>query len=55
MNILEKRRDLPFSRKSNRKKEESTVCFTHEQNIICRSRGGVSTNEKKEKFASNDK
>ena len=55
MNILEKRSDLPFSRKSNRKKEESTVCFTHEQNIICRSRGGVSANEKKEKFASNDK
>ena len=55
MNILEKRSDLPFSRKSNRKKEKSTVCFTHEQNIICRSRGGVSANEKKEKFASNDK
>ena len=55
MNILEKRSDLPFSRKSNRKKEESTACFTHEQNIICRSRGGVSANEKKEKFASNDK
>ena len=92
MNILGKRSDLPFSRKSNRKKEESTVSFTHVQNIICsqteldgfaheqtiicrqllnnclqqnldlaffhckfcRSRGGLSTNEKKEKFALND-
>ena len=35
MNILEKQRDLPFSRKSDRKKEKSTVSFTHEQNIIC--------------------
>ena len=35
MNILGKRSDLPFSRKSDRKKEESTVSFTHEQNIIC--------------------
>ena len=35
MNILEKRGDLPFSRKSDRKKEKSTVSFTHEQNIIC--------------------
>ena len=35
MNILGKRSDLPFSRKSNRKKEKSTVSFTHEQNIIC--------------------
>ena len=59
-----------FSRKSNRKKEKSTVSFTHKQNIICsqtlldgiaheqtiicRSRGGLSANEKKEKFASND-
>ena len=34
MNILGKRRDLPFSRKSDRK-EKSTVFFTHEQNIIC--------------------
>ena len=25
-----------FSRKSNRKKEKSTVSFTHVQNIICR-------------------
>ena len=70
MNILGKRSDLPFSRKSDRKKEKSTVSFTHEQNIICsqtlldgiaheqtiicRSRGGLSANEKKEKFASND-
>ena len=30
MNILEKRSDLPFSRK----KEKSTVSFTHVQNII---------------------
>ena len=35
MNILGKQRDLPFSRKSDRKKEKSTVSFTHEQNIIC--------------------
>ena len=26
----------------------------HEQTIICRSHGGLLTNEKKEKFASND-
>ena len=70
MNIPGKRSDLPFSRKSDRKKEKSTVSFTHEQNIICsqtqldgiaheqtiicRTRGGLSANEKKEKFASND-
>ena len=35
MNILGKRSDLPFSSKSNRKKEKSTVSFTHVQNIIC--------------------
>ena len=35
MNILGKRSDLPFSRKSDRKKEKSRVSFTHEQNIIC--------------------
>ena len=35
MNILRKRRDLPFSRKSDRKKEKSKAFFTHEQNIIC--------------------
>ena len=35
VNILGKRSDLPFSRKSDRKKEKSTVFFTHEQNIIC--------------------
>jgi len=35
MNILGKRGDLPFSRKSDRKKEKSTVSFTHGQNIIC--------------------
>ena len=29
------RKDLPFSRKSDRKKEKSAVSFTHEQNIIC--------------------
>ena len=26
---------MPFSRKSDRKKEKSTVSFTHAQNIIC--------------------
>ena len=35
MNILGKQSDLPFSRKSDHKKEKSTVSFTHEQNIIC--------------------
>ena len=35
MNILGKRSDVPFSRKSDRKKEKSTVSFTHVQNIIC--------------------
>ena len=35
MNILGKRSDLPFSRKNDRKKERSTVSFTHVQNIIC--------------------
>ena len=34
-NIFEKRSDLPFSRKSDRKKEKSVVSFTHEQNSIC--------------------
>ena len=71
MNILGKRSDLPFSRKSDRKKEKSTVSFTHvqniicsqtqlddiahEQTIICRSSGGLSGNEKEEKLVSNDK
>ena len=42
MNILGKRSDLPFSHKSDRKKEKSTISFTHkhgvahEQTIICR-------------------
>ena len=27
--------ELPFSRKSDRKREKSVVSFTHEQNIIC--------------------
>ena len=35
MNILGKRSDLPFSRKSDRKKEKSTVSFKHVQNIVC--------------------
>ena len=38
MNILGKRSDLPFSRKSDRKKEKKKkekVSFTHVQNIIC--------------------
>jgi len=35
MYFLGKRSDLQFSRKSNRKKEKSTVFLTHEQNIIC--------------------
>ena len=34
-NIFGKRSDLPFSRKSDRKKEKSVVSFTHEQNSIC--------------------
>ena len=35
INILGKLSDVPFSRKSDHKKEKSTVSFTHEQNIIC--------------------
>ena len=35
MYILRKQSNLPFSRKSDRKKEKSTVSFTHVQNIIC--------------------
>ena len=35
MNILGKRSYLPFSRKSDHKKEKSTVSFTHVQNIVC--------------------
>ena len=35
MNIFGKRSDLPFSRKSDRKKDKSVVSFSHEQNIIC--------------------
>ena len=38
MNILGKQSDLPFSRKIDRKKEKSTVSFTHVQNIICSQR-----------------
>ena len=34
-NILEKRSNLPFSRKGDRKKEKNMVSFMHEQNIIC--------------------
>ena len=34
-NIFGKRSNLPFSCKSNHKKEKSLVSFTHEQNIIC--------------------
>ena len=32
---LEKRSYLPFSLKSNRNKEKSTVSFLHQQNFIC--------------------
>ena len=35
MNILRKQSNLPFSCKSNHKKDNSVVSFTHEQNIIC--------------------
>ena len=34
-NIFGKQSNLPFSCKSDRKKEKSLVSFTHEQNIIC--------------------
>ena len=75
MKMFGKRNNLPFSRKSDCKKEKSVVSFTHEQHIICsqtqlndiaheqtiicrqlfcRSRGGLSANEKKEIIASND-
>ena len=59
--------ELPFSRKSDCKKEKSVVSLLHEQNIICsqiqlddiaheqtiifRSRGRLSADEKGEKFA----
>ena len=33
MNIFRKRGDLPFSHKSDRKKEKNVVLFTHDQNI----------------------
>ena len=46
--------DIPFPRKSDRKNERSVVLFTHEQNIICRSHGGLSANEKEGKFAFSD-
>ena len=32
---LRKQSNLPFSRKSDRKREKMVVSFTHEQNIIC--------------------
>ena len=32
---MNKLSDLPFSRKSDRKKEKSVVSFAHEQNVIC--------------------
>ena len=32
--IFGKRSDLPFSRKTDRKKEKSMILFTHKQNII---------------------
>ena len=35
MTIFFKRSDLPFSRKSDRKKEKSVASCTHKQNIIC--------------------
>ena len=35
MNIFGKWSDLPFARKSDRKKEKSVDSFTHEKNIIC--------------------
>ena len=34
MNIVRKWSDLPFSRKSDCKKEKITVSFTHVQNIV---------------------
>ena len=35
MNIFRKRSNLPFSCKSDHRKERSMVSLTHEQNIIC--------------------
>ena len=35
MNFFEKQRDLPFSSKSDAKKQKSAVSFMHEHNIIC--------------------
>ena len=66
MNIFGKRSDLPFSRKSDRKKEKawfhlrmSRILFTEEKTIICkqffcRSHGGFSAKEKEERFATNE-
>ena len=34
-NIFEKRRDLPFSHKSDHTKEKNMALFMHEKNIIC--------------------
>jgi len=35
MNIHGERSNLPFSRKSDHKKEKNVVPFMHEKNIIC--------------------
>ena len=35
MNIFGKRSDLPFSHKSDCKKDKSVASFTHKQKIIC--------------------
>ena len=35
MSIFVKRSDLPFSRKSDRKKDKSVASCTHKQNTIC--------------------
>ena len=68
-NILGKWSDFPFSHKSDCKKEKtvSRIVFSAKSSwmtlrmspplfvgIICRSRGGLSANEKEETFASND-
>ena len=35
MNILRKQSNLPFSCKSDQRKDKSAVSFMHERNIIC--------------------
>ena len=46
--------ELPFSRKSDRKKEKSVVSLTHEQNIIAAKYSWTTLRMSRPLFASND-